>query len=84
MSGDTSGDIREVVEVPPGRSFTTPSEIVNRYTPLLERLKLPQRILQSRLSPTDADEPGDYRSFTVSGTILVSNICLVPIYSSLA
>jgi len=50
-------------------SGVTTTEIVGRYAPLLARLRVAEGILQRRLSPTETDEPGDYRSFTVEGIL---------------
>ncbi|GJJ13078.1 hypothetical protein Clacol_007328 [Clathrus columnatus] len=46
----------------------TPGDLVARYSSLMVRLKVAERILQCRLSPSDSEEPGDYRSFTVDDT----------------
>lgn len=45
----------------------TPGDIIARYASLMMQLKVAERILQRRLSPSDVEEPGDYRSFTADG-----------------
>ncbi|KAF8510274.1 guanine nucleotide binding protein, alpha subunit [Gautieria morchelliformis] len=45
-----------------------PAVLVERYANLLARLAVAERILQRRLSPSDNEEPGDYRSFAASDT----------------
>lgn len=45
----------------------TPGDLIARYASLMTRLRIAERILQRRLSPSDAEEPGDYRSFSADG-----------------
>lgn len=55
-----------VAAAPPPTSAISITALLERYAPLRERLQVAQRILQRRLSPTDADEAGDYRSFAAT------------------